>query len=183
MKIIGIVMFIAFWFTTRLQSQEINRINVGQVITKGKLTLKNGESIKFTNLTFDGKTFNYYDSNGSATVNNFTEVYDVTKRGTYAGYGAIGGGLFGLLICLTLSAADVQNEQDPRVVMPEHIGPSASGWVITTCACAGAGALAGTCFSHLRIFYQNNAVVGFYPSLRQINYKYSPMFTIRINLR
>jgi hypothetical protein len=182
MKIIGILVFVVL-FTFDLHSQEINRLSSGQVIAKGKMTLKNGVTIKFTNLTFDGRTFNFKDNKGTALVKNGTEVYDVTKNGTYAGYGAIGGGLFGLLICLTLSAADIQNEQDPRVVMPEHVGPSTAGWVLTTSASAGIGALIGACFSHKRIFYQNNAAVSFHPSLHQVNCNYSPMLTVRITLR
>ena len=178
-------MLVVFFTATNSYSQDINRIKNGQTIPKGNLTLKNGQIMKFSSLTFDGKRFIFNDINGEKNEKNISDVYNVTKRGSFAGWGALGGGLFGLLICLSISAEDIQSQQDAWGGLPEDVKvrPSTAGWLITTSASIGVGALLGACFSNKKVYYENNSVVNIYPSVGKVNDNYSPMLTLKINLR
>jgi len=185
MKVFGLLILVMFFTVTNLYSQDINRIKDGQTIPKGNLTLKDGQIIKFTSLTLNGKRFIFSDKNGASIEKNISEVYNVTKRGSYAGYGALGGGLFGLLICLTISAEDIQSQQDAWGGLPEDVKvrPTTAGWLITTSASIGIGALVGACFSKKKVYYENNSVVTIFPSVSKVNGNYSPMLSLRISLR
>jgi hypothetical protein len=185
MKALGLLILIKFFTLTNLYSQDINRIKDGQTIPKGNLTLKDGQIIRFNSLTLNGKRFIFNDKNGSGLEKDTSDVYNVKKRGSYAGYGALGGGLFGLLICLTISAEDIKSQQDAWGGLPENIKvrPSAAGWLITTSVSIGIGALLGACFSKNKVYYEKNSAVSIYPSVDRVNNKYSPLLTLKINLK
>jgi len=185
MKAFGLLILIIFFAVKNLYSQDINRIKDGQTIPKGNLTLKDGQIIRFNSLILNGKRFIFSDKNGSSIEKDTSDVYNVKKRGSYAGYGALGGGLLGLLICLTISAEDIQSQQDAWGGLPEDIKvrPSATGWLITTSVSIGIGALLGACFSKNKVYYEKNSVVNIYPSVGKVNNNYSPLLTLKINLK
>jgi hypothetical protein len=182
MKLLCFLVLIVLVSASNGYSQDINLFKDGNCIPSGQLTSKDGQVIRFTSLRLNGDNFILNGGNNKDFKINQSEVYKITKNGSYAGYGALGGALTGLLICLTISANDIQSNHDPSGNMPEHIKPSFRGWVLITGASTGIGALFGTCFTKKIVYFENNSIVHIYPSVDLDNTKITPLLTVEVNM-
>ncbi len=163
---------------------EINRLQNGISVPRGKMTLKDGTSVKFRNLRLQNSVFNYIDSNGNTTEKSPSEVFKVTKNGTFAGYGALTGGLSGLLACLQFSASESQNDINYGYYGYEKRELSGSDYLLITTIGVGIGGLIGMLFKKETTVFKNNAALSFYTSINSsLPGNYCPMISLNINLK
>lgn len=188
MKIIICMCTLCLLCGLRTFSQEINRLDNGLPVGKGKITLKDGKSVKFKNLTLQNGLIRYSDIKGGTIEKSSSEVFKITKTGTYAGWGALLGGLTGLVACLSATSG---MDPNPYSYDPYHYSSPTSGvdltagqWIIITGGGAAFGGLIGLCFKREQTVFKNNAALSFYPSVNStINGNYYPTLSLRINLK
>ncbi len=147
--------------------QEINKLGNG--VSRGKLTLRDGKSVDFRNLQVMNDSTISYSVDGSIVIQKSTDIYKVVKFGNYAGLYAIAGALGGL-------AGSI-----------EGLGSYSSdyGGLIVVCTAGGAaiGALWGLTVKKETIVFKNSNVLSFYPTISTDQFgKYYPMLSVKINL-
>lgn len=152
---------------------EINQINPSTSVRKGKITLKDGKSEKFKNLTMQNGLIKYSDINGKTFERNPIEVFKITKTGNYAAYGAISTGLGALLGGLQgLSEANsmgLETSGSSGLVL----GLTAGGVVV--------GGLIGAMFTNEKTVYKNNAAISYCPSFSTtFDNNLTPMLSLKI---
>lgn len=163
--------------STNLFSQERNLLLNGKPISKGKITLGDGTSVKFRNLTFYNDQLHFTTVHGEAMEKSGSEVYKVTKSGTYAGYGALLGGLSGLLACLQYDVEDTKYygigyDQEPL---------TSSQYVAVTAIGVGIGGVIGMLFKKEKTVFQNTSAISFSPSFcPNSNKGLTPVLTLNL---
>jgi hypothetical protein len=156
-------------------SQEINKLSQSVPVTKGKIILKDGKPENYRNLNMKDDIVTYSDTKGNAYEKNISEVYKITKRGTYAGYGALMGLLSGLTAALT-TEGDVVTGQLPDATNRGQI------YLIATAGCTVLGGLVGLMFKKEKTLYVNLVPASFAPSVisTPVSKQY-PMLSLKIN--
>ena len=154
-------------------SQNINKLGSVKSVRKGKLVLADGQSYTFRNLNIKDTLLNFSDKKGIAYNNNLSEVYKITKVGTWAGYGAGMGALSGLLGSL-MTEGDVATGELPEVEGRGNIYLAAIG------ICTVVGGLVGLCFKKEKTIYLNLSSRSFYsPLLPEYTARQYPMLTMK----
>lgn len=160
-------------------SQIINKLKEGKSISKGTITTKNGQTETFKRLTFKDKQFMYSDSKGNSLEEKSSEVLKVTKKGSYAGYGAAFGGLIALYVSL-----QVENQEQENI--RKGLGSNSGRFPIYLGMAAGftgVGALVGFLMKKDKTLYINMGDLSFTPSyLLSPNNNFTPMISLKINL-
>lgn len=160
-------------------SQERNLLINGLPISKGKITFGDGTSVKFRNLTFSNEQLHYTNIHGVVMEKSSSEVFKITKTSTYAGYGALSGGLSGLLACLQYSVED--NNFGYYGYYKEPL--TTSQYLIVTAIGAGIGGVIGMLFSKEKTVFQNSSAISFSPYFYpNSNQAISPIFTLCLTL-
>lgn len=72
----AVLLFIAL----NVFSQEINQLNNGNSVRKGKITLKDGSSENFRNLKLNNGIFIFSDAKGKLIEQKTIEVFKITKQ-------------------------------------------------------------------------------------------------------
>lgn len=179
MKKITFLFLLFFLISVQLFSQERNLLLNGKPIRKGKIILGDGTSVKFRNLTFYDDQLHYTNMHGEVMKRSSSEVFKVTKSRTYAGYGALSGGLSGLLACLQYSVEDTNSYGYGYTYYKEPL--TTSEWVMVTAIGAGIGGLVGMLFRNDKTVFQNSSAISFSPSICP-NLKNEPIPALTLNL-
>ena len=155
-------------------SQEIKKLRRSVPVWKGTITMRDGNSETFRNLNLDGQDIIYRDNNGEISEKNISDVFSITRRGSYAGYGALCGSCFGMLVSL---------QTEKNIVMGDLQSDSNRGIVYLglTAGCTVVGGLVGLMFKKLKTVYINQTPLTFSPSFFSTpeGNKY-PMLSIRL---
>lgn len=179
MKKLSFLIVVFFLFSGTLFSQERNLLVNGKPITKGKITLGDGTSEKFRNLTFYNNQLQYTTLHGEVMEKSSSEVFKVTKSGTYAGYGALTGALSGLLACAQYSVEDTNYYGYGTTYKTEPL--TSSQWVMITAVGAGIGGLIGMLFKKEKNVFQNTSAISFAPSFSpNLDKELTPMLTLNL---
>lgn len=154
-------------------SQEINNMKEGIPVRKGKITLKDGKSEKFKNLSMQNGVIKYSDINGKIFEKQSSEVFKITKTGNYAAYGAISCGLGALLGAIQGNAQansmGLDTSESSDLVLPLTAG----GVVI--------GGLIGAMFTSEKTVFKNNAAISYFPSFSSgFDNNLTPMLSLKI---
>ena len=158
-------------------SQEINQLNNGVLVRKGKITIKDGKSESFRNLKLSNGIITFSNSKGKVIEQKTSDVFKITKTGNYAVLGALGGGASALLGSLqglgeSYSAGYGSNGNETSLI----VGLTAGGAVL--------GGLIGLMFKKEKTVYKNNASLSFYPTINATqDSKFYPMLSLKINLK
>ena len=157
-------------------SQEINQLNNGTSISKGKITLKDGKIVSFKNLRLSNGTFTFSDTNGQIIEQKTSEVYKVTKTGNNALLGAVSGGLGALL-------GSMQGQSEANSMGVKSSGDNSSLTLGLTAGGFVVGGLIGLAWKREKLVFKNTSALSFYPTF---NYtpdgKYYPTLSLKINL-
>jgi hypothetical protein len=158
-------------FSGNVIGQEINKLGNG--VSRGVLTLKDGKTVKFTNLEIVNDSTISYSADGNVVSQKSTSIFKVVKTGNYAGLYAISCGLGGLLGSLT----SMESMND--------LGMDGGGYVaMATVGCTVIGALWGLTVKKETIVFKNSAALSFYPTFSTDQYgRYYPMLSVNINLK
>lgn len=158
-------------------SQEINILAKSVPVTKGKITYRSGQSLKFRYLTNTDSLITFRDNNGLEKKEKLSDIYKITKSGTYAGYGAALGFLCGALASLEVEA---EYQKDIANGYIEKSGGRFPIYLGVTAFTTAVGGLVGLIFKKEKTLYIDLAHVSIYPSisLPVSNNKYS-LLTIR----
>src|ERR1035437_88078 len=149
-----------------LATPEINQISQSTPVRKGKITLRDGQSINFRNLTLKGNTISFTNSEGNTINKETSQVFKVTRYSNFAGYGALLGGLSGLLGALQ-GINEVNSVNNSLGVKTEN--NDNTGLVVgLTIGGAVFGGLVGLMFKSEKTIYKNNAALSFYPSINSM---------------
>jgi hypothetical protein len=160
-------------------SQETTNLNHYVPIKKGKITLKDGTTVKFKHLKLNDQILNYIDPKGNVIEKNISDVGKIAKRSSCAGYGAIAGGAFTLAIV-------VDNELTENSYKPGDGNHKAakSEYVEFGVFFVGMGALVGSFFKKYSTLYEAKVPISFSPTLISApdgrNYA---MLSLRFNIR
>jgi|GEM_PF-2549903 len=154
-------------------SQNINKLGSVTYLRKGKLVLADGQSYTFRNLNIKDTLLNFSDTKGTAYNNSLSDVYKITKIGTWAGYGAGMGALSGLLGSL-LTEGDVATGELPEVEGRGNI------YLITIGVCTVVGGLVGLCFKKEKTIYLNLSSRSYFsPLLPEYTARHNPVLSIK----
>jgi hypothetical protein len=154
-------------------SQEINSMKEGIPVRKGKITLKDGKSEKFKNLTMQNGLIKYSDASGKAFERKPNEVFKITKTGNYAAYGAISCGLGALLGAIQGNAQANSMGLDTSETSDLVLPLTAGGVVI--------GGLIGAMFTSEKTVFKNNAAISYTPTFYPtFDKNFTPMLALKI---
>jgi hypothetical protein len=137
-------------------SQEINNLNNSDPVRKGSITLKTGKSETSRHLNFKDSVFTYKDPKGNIIGENISDISVITKRGSYAGLGAILLGSF-MVIEIIGSEADISAGTGSKVARGDY--PMVFFF-------AGFGALVGSFFKKEKIIYKDLSPITFSSSVK-----------------
>ncbi len=180
MKKITFLIVLFFLVSVNLFSQERNLLLNEKPINKGKITLGDGTSMKFRNLTFYNDQLHYTTMHGDVMEKSSSEVFKVTKSRTYAGYGALSGGLSGLLVCLQYSVEDT-NYYGYGYYTSEKEPLTSSEWIMVTAIGAGIGGIIGMLFKNDKTVFQNSSAISFVPSISpNLKHELTPVLTLNL---
>jgi hypothetical protein len=122
---------------------------------RGKIIAKDQTRYEGRSLMFGPQSLTFVDSRtGQSVTLPRAEVEYVSRIGSHAKVGALGGGLLGLLAGL---AAWAEVEADPTLETKDNVGPVIAG---VTLAGAGIGALVGFALKKETTVFQRNQFVG-----------------------
>ena len=147
------VLFLLLGITTN--SQEINKLNKSATVRKGRIILKTGKSETFKHLNLNDSVITYQDPIGNIIGKDFSDVSLITKKGSYAGLGAILLGSF-MVIAIIGSEADISAGTGSKVARGDY--PMVFFF-------AGFGALVGSFFKKEKIIYKDRTPITFSPSV------------------
>jgi len=154
-------------------SQDINGIKAGVPVRKGKITLNDGKSEKFKNLTMQNGLIKYSDVNGKAFERKPNEVFKITKTGNYSVYGAISCGLGALLGAMEGKAQATSMGLDTSETSDLVLPLTAGGVVL--------GGLIGAMFKREKTVFKNNAAISYIPSFYPtFDKNLTPMLALKI---
>lgn len=161
-------------------AQERNLLVNGSPINKGKITFGDGTSVKFRNLIFSNERLRYTNIHGEVMEKSSSEVFKVTKTSSYAGYGALSGGLSGLMACLQYSVDE--NNYGYYGYKKEPL--TTSQYVMVTAIGAGIGGVIGMLFSKDKTVFQNSSAISFSPYFYpNSNKAISPILTLSLTFK
>jgi len=147
------VLFLLLGINTN--SQEINKLIKSVPVRKGRITLKTGKSETFKHLNLKDSLFTYTDQVGNMIGNNISDVSVITKKGSYAGLGAILAGSF-MVIAIIDSEIEIAAGTGSKVARSDY------PMVIFF---AGIGGLIGSCFKKEKVLYKDRTPMTFSPSV------------------
>jgi len=147
------VLFLLLGINTN--SQEINKLNKSVPVRKGRITLKAGSMETFKHLNLKDSILTYKDAKGNVIGKNISDVSVITKRGSYAGLGAIIGGSF-MLIAIIDSERQISSGSGSKVARSDY--PMAIFF-------AGIGGLLGSCFKKEKVLFKDRTPMTFSPSV------------------
>lgn len=137
-------------------SQDRRKLTRNTPIWKGNIALKDGNGEEFRNLDFKHEIVTYTDMKGNTIEKNILDVFSISKKGTYAGYGALVGCLSGLLASLQTESKVIEG------VLPEAEGRAAV-YLGITAGCTVVGGLVGLIFKKDKTVYRNESPMTFAP--------------------
>lgn len=160
-------------------SQETTKLNHYAPVKKGKITLKDGTTVKFKHLKLNDQILNYTDPEGNVIEKNIADVGIIAKRSSYAGYGAIAGGAF--ILAIMVDNEITENSYQPgdgrqKIAKTEYIEFGVFF--------VGMGALVGSFFKKYRTLYEDKVPISFSPtySTTPDGRRYA-MLTLRFNIK
>jgi hypothetical protein len=157
-------------------SQEINQLNNGTSVSRGKLTLKDGKVVGFKNLKLYNGLFTFSDGLGNIINQKSSDVYKVTKKGNYFLLGALSGGIGALI-------GSQQGINEAKTTGVKSTVDESSLTMTLTLGGVVVGGLIGLAMPREKLVFKNTSALSFYPSF---NYtpdgKYYPTLSLKINL-
>jgi hypothetical protein len=141
-------------------SQETTKLNHYVPIKKGKITMKDGTTVKFKHLKLTDQILNYTDPKGNVIEKNISDVGKIAKRRSYAGFGAMAGGAFTLAIIV-----DNEIKEHPSQRFESSPRSDNSEYVEFGIFFVGMGALVGSFFKNYKTLYEVKSPITFSPSL------------------
>ncbi len=169
-----IVLFL--FFGVRTSAQEVNQLNNGTSVSKGKITLKDGKVVAFKNLKLSNGLFSFSDGQENIINQKTSDVYKVTRKGSFVLLGALSGGVGAFIGSLqglneAKTSGVTSNVDESSLTLTLTLG----GVVV--------GGLIGLMMPREKLLFKNTSALSFYPSL---NYtpdgKYYPTLALKINL-
>jgi hypothetical protein len=150
---VSILLFITL---SNTYSQDRRKLNRNTPIWRGNIALKDGNGEQFRNLDFKRETVIYKDMKGNTIEKNISDVFIITKRGSYAGYGALVGCLSGVLASLQTESAVIDGR------LPKADGRGAI-YLGITAGCTVVGGLVGLIFNKDKTVYRSDSPMTFAP--------------------
>jgi hypothetical protein len=160
-------------------SQETANLYQHVPIRKGKITMKDGTTVKFKHLKLNDQILNYTDPKGNVIEKKISDVGKIAKKSSYAGYGAIVGGAFTLAII-------VDNEITENSYQPGdgHRKAAKSEYIDFGVFFVGMGALVGSFFKKYSTLYEDKLPISFSPTfISTPDGKRYAMLSLRFNIR
>jgi hypothetical protein len=160
-------------------SQETTNLNHYVPVKKGKITLKDGTTVKFKHLKLNDQILNYTDPKGNVIEKNISDVSKIAKRRSSAGFGAIVGGAFTLAIIV-----DNEIKEHPSQRIESSPRSDKAEYLEFGIFFVGMGALVGSFFKNYKTLYEVKTPISFSPtySTTPDGRRYA-MLSLRFNIK
>jgi hypothetical protein len=159
--------------------QETIKLKHDVPIKKGKITLKDGKTEMFKKLTLNDHIITYADTAGQLIERNISDVSKIAKRSSYAGYGAIAGAGFTLVLAISNEITESNYQPGDGNIKIDHSEFVEFGILFT-----GIGAFVGSYFNKYKTLYEDKAPISFSPTVISApdGRRYA-MLSLRFNIR